>query len=360
MHTEVLIAGAGLSGLALTHRLIQQGTSCLLFEARDRVGGRILSIDSDRVGPGKAPADMGPSWIWPGQPRIAALLRQFGIAVFEQYSAGYLVYEDERGQVRRDLDYSTMAGSLRIDGGIGRLTQALAASLPNGALQLGHRLRRIRKQDDGFRVDLEHGQDRLQVQADKIVLAIPPRLAAASIDFAAVLDDAVIRELAAIPTWMAGHAKVFVLYETPFWRDAGLSGDGISRIGPLQEIHDASGANPGHGALFGFVGLAASAPARAKDILLADSVQQLQRMFGAPAATPLDVIIQDWAREELTATAADAVVSPHPQYAMPAAVAALARQGLVFASSEMASHYGGFIEGALEASENAAKLLSSA
>jgi monoamine oxidase len=169
----------------------------------------------------------------------------------------------------------------------------------------------------------------------------------------------VLHELRAIPTWMAGHAKVFLLYETPFWRAAGLSGDGISRIGPLQEIHDASGPSPGYGALFGFVGLAATAPGRARDMLAADSVQQLQRMFGEAAAKPLDVLVQDWARDELTATAADAVTSSHPQYAMPAAVARLTQQGLIFASSEMAPHYGGFIEGALEASENAAILLES-
>ncbi len=38
---------------------------------------------------------------------------------------------------------------------------------------------------------------------------------------------------------MAGHAKVVALYERPFWREQGLSGDAISHCGTLAEIHDA-------------------------------------------------------------------------------------------------------------------------
>lgn len=56
------------------------------------------------------------------------------------------------------------------------------------------------------------------------------------------------------PTWMAGHAKVVAIYERPFWRDSGLSGFVSSRVGPLQEIHDAS-PEAGSGALFGFLGI---------------------------------------------------------------------------------------------------------
>jgi monoamine oxidase len=42
---------------------------------------------------------------------------------------------------------------------------------------------------------------------------------------------------------------------------------------------------------------------------------------------------------------------------MPSSIAAVADQGLLFASTEMASQFGGFIEGALEASESALQQL---
>ncbi len=44
----------------------------------------------------------------------------------------------------------------------------------------------------------------------------------------------------------------------PFWREKGLSGDAMSRYGPLVEVHDATDPKTGLGALFGFVGVPAT------------------------------------------------------------------------------------------------------
>lgn len=351
MQTDVFIAGAGLAGLALARALHHKNTAFLLAEARARVGGRILSIEAAVDSHAKTVADMGPSWVWPGQPRIATLLDQLEIEVFAQYSSGRLVYQDELGQVRRDLDYSTMAGSLRVKGGLARVTRTLAAQLPAEALHLSHRIACIRQQDQGYQIDIEHATGRLQVQADKVVLAIPPRVIAERIDFEPLLPDQVMQDLRATPTWMAGHAKLFALYQRPFWRDMGLSGDGISRRGPLMEIHDASPAESGPGALFGFVGLPAGSPARDSARLIEDATRQLEQMFGGPAANPLDVIVKDWAEDSDTATSADNASGHHPQYGISPALAALAEQGLLFTSTEMANQFGGFVEGALEAAQ---------
>ena len=76
-------------------------------------------------------------------------------------------------------------------------------------------------------------------------------------------------------------------------------------------------------------------------------------MYGAAAATPLDVVYQDWAGEKFTATEADQIISQHPPYGLPPGMAALAPKGLLFASTEMAPQFGGFIEGALEAAQGA-------
>lgn len=351
MQTEIFIAGAGLAGLSLAASLQRRGIDYCLAEARDRTGGRILSVtsgDNDNV---LGPTDLGPSWIWPGQAHIAALLKDLGIGVFEQYSDGRLVYEDELGQVRRDIDYGSMAGSLRIDGGIARVTDGLAAILPDDAIRLSHRVRAIRQDRDGYRVLLDRPGGELAISAHKVALAIPPRVIASLIEFEPALPRTILQEMNAIPTWMAGHAKLVAFYEKPFWREQGLSGDGISRRGPLMEIHDACSRNPGRGALFGFVGVAAGSALREPSRLVGEAVRQLEKMYGADAANPLDVVYQDWAEEKFTATEADQIIARHPPYGLPPGMASLASKGLLFASTEMAPQFGGFIEGALEAAQ---------
>lgn len=84
-----------------------------------------------------------------------------------------------------------------------------------------------------------------------------------------------------------------------------MSGDGISHRGPLAEIHDASPACAAHGALFGFVGVSAL-ERRAEGFNLAErAVEQLRTLYGYEASDPIDVLVQDWANEEFTATEQD-------------------------------------------------------
>ena len=351
MRTDILIVGAGLSGLTLANELARRGDDYLLVEARNRIGGRILSVESGPKGAEARRFDLGPSWVWPGQPRVASLLQELDIEVFEQYSEGRLVYQDESGAVRRDYDFSTMAGSLRIEGGISSITERLFDRISSQTVLLEHAVTSIARGKDEFSARLQTSQGDKTVTARRILLAVPPRLLAETIEFSPGMSDEIRASLAAIPTWMAGHAKLVAVYEKPFWRDMGLSGDGISRCGPLVEIHDASPAGADAGALFGFVGLPVGSPSREPDRLKTEALTQLRQMFGSAAADPIEVIVQDWGKQAWTAVSADQSIAHHPQYGLPQALLPLADQGLMFASTETAPQFGGFIEGALEAAE---------
>lgn len=356
---DVLIVGAGLSGLALATKLINRGIDARVIEARERSGGRMFSVASSIKSIDAVNFDMGPSWVWPGQPQIETLLKSLNIDVFEQYSRGKLVYEDEFGLVRRDYDYSTMAGSLRVDGGMSAIIDRLKNNLADSSVLESHRLVNIKTTGDKITATVETSRDSIGFEAKKIVLCVPPRLIATNIGFEPALAADVIQSLKSIPTWMAGHAKLTAIYDKPFWRDMGLSGDAISRQGPLMEIHDACPKDLGCGALFGFVGVPAFSPEREPSVLIENAIHQLEKLFGPQAANPVDVLFQDWALEQFTATRADALSGHHPNYGLSDNIMALAARDIYFSSTESSSLSGGFIEGALEAAENTARVIAS-
>lgn len=318
--TESCIIGAGLSGLALGTALRSEGRDVTILEARDRAGGRVLSHQG---------YDLGPSWIWPHNHRMLALASRLGLRSFPQYAYGRLVFEDGEGTIRRDLDFATMGGALRIEGGLTRVTEALAEQL-GPRLRLDHPVRRVTEDASGVTLS----GDNFEIRAAHVVFALPPRLTAR---FGVAVPD--------VPTWMAGHAKLIATYDTAFWRESGLNGDAISHRGPLAEIHDASPVDEGVGALFGF---ALPGAARQPEFR-ASAVAQLTRLFGPDAATPNDVFVKDWSEDVATATQADLTPpTGHPPYS---AIPSTAR--LIFAGSESSPVDGGFLEGALAAAEAA-------
>lgn len=344
-HTDILIVGAGLTGLAIADALIRAGRNVLVIEGRNRIGGRILT-----AAVAGAAFDLGPAWFWPGQPRIAALAQRLGLQVFEQFSEGRLVFEGADGAVRRDLNMAPMAGSLRLAGGLSGLTAGLAAEIGGQNIRTGHRLTAISPTNGVITAKIDAGKPMI-ITADQVILAAPPRLLEASFDFTPHLPAAAKQEMRATPTWMAGHAKIIAIYPRPFWRDAGLNGDAMSHRGPMAEIHDASPADGKVGALFGFVGVPA-AGRQDKDHLLAAAKAQLASLFGPEALYPTEIILQDWTGEDLTATKDDEIPpTSHPAYGPISSLLNLWGGRLHIVSSETAPTFGGFIEGALEAAE---------
>jgi monoamine oxidase len=70
MHTIVI--GAGLAGLAAAGRLVQAGHSVTILEARDRLGGRVLSHWSDALA---SPIELGAEWLGDSGPVHDLLVR---------------------------------------------------------------------------------------------------------------------------------------------------------------------------------------------------------------------------------------------------------------------------------------------
>lgn len=83
---DVVVIGAGLSGLVAGRRLAAGGASVRVLEARDRVGGRTLSVPL-----AGGLADLGGQWITPTQDRVAALADELAVERFAQYRDGTML-----------------------------------------------------------------------------------------------------------------------------------------------------------------------------------------------------------------------------------------------------------------------------
>jgi monoamine oxidase len=81
---DTIIVGAGFAGLTAANHLQKAGKEVLILEARDRVGGRVLT----KVLPDGSYLDLGAAWVGPTQDKLYELARQFNIEVFRTYDAG--------------------------------------------------------------------------------------------------------------------------------------------------------------------------------------------------------------------------------------------------------------------------------
>ncbi|PIH60269.1 FAD-dependent oxidoreductase [Paenibacillus sp. LK1] len=346
----VIIVGAGLSGLRAASLLSAQGIKFIVLEARDRIGGRVLSVEvEDKPELGKF--DLGPTWYWPRyEMAMNRLVDEFGLQTFEQFNEGSMLFERSRNEPpqKHDLSTESMEYSLRLVGGVQSLVDALASKLPQEALHLNTKVTSI--QQDNNRVKVQ--TDGRSIYASSVIIALPPRIVEQDITFIPQIPSDLKSNFIDKPTWMAGHAKVIAVYDSPFWRNQGLSGFVSSRVGPLQEIHDAS-PSTGSGALFGFFGIPAEVRISVgKEQLLELVLEQLTRLFGPLAKEVRAILYKDWSLDTHTSVKKDGEpLREYPNYG-PLLGGKPWLQNIYFAGTETAYGHGGHLEGALQSAES--------
>lgn len=90
----MVVVGAGLAGLSAARELKRLGVDCLVVEARDRVGGRLLN---EPIGDGEI-VELGGQWVGPTQDVVLDLIEDLGLETFPTYGEGKNVFE-RRGRI---------------------------------------------------------------------------------------------------------------------------------------------------------------------------------------------------------------------------------------------------------------------
>ena len=384
---DVVIIGAGASGLTAASELRKAGLTVAVLEARDRVGGRLHTDDIDG-----AMLEIGGQWVSPDQDALKETITELGLETFARYREGESVYIDAAGERTRfkgeifpvpaeteramvaliatldelvaqmdpdrpwahpravELDqisfrrwleqetddqeardnislfiagamltkpahaFSTLqallmaasAGSFsnlvdadfildeRVVGGLQRVPILLAENLGDDVF-LGQAARTVRWGDVGVSVLT----DDLEVRARRVIVAVPPVLYT-RISFDPPLPRR--QQMMHQHLSMGFVIKVHAVYETPFWREDGLSGTAFSPYELSHEAYDNTNFGDPRGTLVGFVSDEA-----ADDVFTVSAEERKQRIltslshyFGEKALTPVVYYESDWGTEEWT------------------------------------------------------------
>jgi monoamine oxidase len=446
---DVVVVGAGISGLTTARRLAAKGRSVVVLEARDRVGGRTLNHD---VAPGR-PVEAGGEYVGPTQNRIAAVCKELGVGIYEAYLKGENSYIAD-GRVQRYtgdippepasllqlneilssineisrtvnlqdvsrtpnaaiLESDTIASWLRGKGAVvdsprvRQLVECLVepsfgASLNEVSLLLFARFvahsgdenhvgtvermlgSKNGAQDsrilggsqlvsfglaEGLQVVLNAPVRRIEQasgvatvvsdqgtwKAKKVVVAIPPPLAAA-IDFRPGLPTEHRQLLQRSP--MGALMKIEAVYDQPFWRQDGLNGAAVAVDdgGPCRVLFDNTPPEGSPGVLFGFCGGAAWRTWAGRPVAQrrAAALQQFARYTGPQALKAKDYFELDWAREPWSAGGPVAIPGPGTLSGYGSTIRA--PHGLVhWGGTETSDYWAGFMDGAVRAGERVAR-----
>jgi monoamine oxidase len=205
-----------------------------------------------------------------------------------------LYYAKGAGGFRSMISVSGGTLENRFLGGAQNIAIKLAESIADETY-FGAVVRRVHQAGDSVRVS-GHG---FEARGRRLVMAVPLPLSG-RVEYDPPLPG--FRDQLTQRMPVGSTIKYLVLYDEPFWRADGLTGEAVSRSGPIRAVLDACPPDGTPGVLSAFcAGPAARTMARlTKPERRERVVRALERFFGPRAARPYDVIEQNWLEEEFT------------------------------------------------------------
>ena len=443
IEADVVVVGAGLSGMIAARTVLEAGLVPVVLEADDRVGGRILTEEAIAG----VPLDLGAQWIGDTHHRMFALAAELGVETYPQYDAGETSYDLVGSGVLRQNDFHDRYGEelVALERVLRRLDELAAEVPPDAPWQAPHAA-----EWDAITAGAWYDAQGLSVVARTLleictvgILAVPtaevsflhllftiqtcgvtselfaeseggaqttrfvggtteiPRRLAALITDHIVLDapvqaiehsaDGVVvqcrggvvaharRVIVAISPVLAGRImydpplpgvrdqltqrmpngaamKAFFVYDDAFWREEGLNGQLISDVGPARMSNDTGIPGDDHGVILLFLeGDQARTAARLSGAERQEALTaELVRHFGSRAAHPEYYVDGEWSDRQWTRGCYNANMGPHVWTTYGSALSAPV--GVIhWASTDTATYWSAYMEGAVEAGERAAR-----
>ena len=184
--------------------------------------------------------------------------------------------------------------AFRVAGGSQLIPIRLAERLGDRVV-LNAPARDIRWSDRGVEIEAEGAR----VKARTAIVAVPPNLTNA-INFDPVLPAWRLRMSQALS--QGSINKILAVYERPFWREDGLSGQGFAPYELVRELYDNSPPSASAGVLCTFLaGENAERVGRlSADERRTDVLEGMAKYVGPAALEPVDFIETDWSGQQWT------------------------------------------------------------
>jgi monoamine oxidase len=259
-----------------------------------------------------------------------------------------LFYSHSGGGLEHLISTEGGAQHARVDGGMQQLSEHLAAGLGD-RVRLGEPVTAISAESAGVRVTTERGTH----DASRVIVAVPPTLAG-RLRFDPVMPstrDALTQRMP-----QGSVIKCQAVYDRPFWRDDGLSGEAVGDTAPVKVVFDGTPVEDGSpGVLVAFIEAsdAIRLSAATPEVRKAEVLDVLAHYVGDDARHPVAFVERDWGSEPWTRGCYGAHLPPGAWTQVGAALREPV--GLIhWAGTETAERWCGYIDGAITSGERAA------